>query len=531
MDHCLIHPSATAAAFVHLQDTNCLSYLNSVSEKFGNSVPTAYPLDICVSLSLWLTILRDWELNHILRFVEALACDRCWLDTDEEIFSDMTTCAVAFRILHMHGYDISSDALAREPFFNTPGGYNRDLQCALELYRASQILISPDESILERQNMRSSNFLKQCLSKCLIHTDAFDKAIIQEVDYALKFSFYAQLERIENKRNVEHYNSDKSINIGSKNLLELAVEDFNICQSIHRKELQHLKRWIKENRLDKLKFPSRHIKTLTYNYFSAGSTLFSPELSDARLSWANNAILATVVDDFFNGGGSREELINFSDHFERWNEMSAIDFCSENVEIAISALQNTINDYGEKVFSRQGYRVTSQLVEMWHSIIKANMKEIEWYNNKPMVPTFEEYMTNACVTIELEPIVFPALYLIGSYWVLRDTKEYVNLFKAMGTSVTSKVGQSSFFTEQDIITSSKRQNKNTRCATLEPVEAAVSTTRQCVVTNSSNKTCTSKVLNSTWIRRFHNPRYRCLTCHTLISGTNLGIYKSDFSEV
>ncbi|KAI3877787.1 hypothetical protein MKW92_008406 [Papaver armeniacum] len=438
-------PSATAAAFVHLQDTNCLNYLNSVSEKFGSAVPTAYPLDIYVSLSLVDNLERLGIDRHFKGEIRSLldAIYRRWLDMDEEIFSDMTTLAVAFRILRMHGYGISSDALAGEPFFNTPGGYKKDLHCALELYRASQIMISPDESILERENMRSSNFLKQCLSKRSIHTDALDKIMIQEVDYALKFPFYAQLELIENKRNVEYYNPDKwsvlktsyrSFDIESKDFLELAVEDFNICQSIHRKELQQLGRWVKENRLDKLKF-SRHVKTLTYIYFSAAATLFSPESSDARLSWAKNAVLVTVVDDFFDRGGSREELSNLTEVFDKWNGASTTDFFSENVEIIISALQNAIDDFGEEVFSRQGYRVTSQLVEMWHSYMKANMKETEWYHNK-VIPTFEEYMMNAHVTVALEPIVFPALYLLGSdvpEGVLRDTKEYVNLFKALGT--------------------------------------------------------------------------------------------------
>ncbi|KAI3962955.1 hypothetical protein MKW92_043002 [Papaver armeniacum] len=437
-------PSATAAAFVHLQDTNCLNYLNSVSEKFGSSVPTAYPLDIYVSLCLVDTLERlgidrhfEGEIQNLLDTIY-----RRWLEMDEEIFLDMTTRAVAFRILRMHGYDISAEVLAEEPFFDTPGGFSKDLQCALELYRASQIIISPDESVLIRQNMRSTNFLKQCLSKWSSPTDVFDKVLIQEVDHALKFPFYAQLERIENKRNVEQYNSDKfsilktsyrSINIESKAILELAVEDFNICQSIHCEELQQLERWCIENRLDKLKF-SRHVKKLTYIYFSAAATLFSPEVSDARLLWAKNAVLNTVVDDFFEGGGSREELVNLTELFEKWNGISATDFCSENVDIIISTLQNAINDFGEEVFSQQGYRVTSQLVEMWRSIIKANMKEMEWYDNK-VVPTFEEYMTNTCVTIALEPIVLPALYLIGPD-VPEEAlggMEYLNLAKAMNT--------------------------------------------------------------------------------------------------
>ncbi|KAI3908053.1 hypothetical protein MKW98_003698 [Papaver atlanticum] len=439
-------PSATAAAFVHLQDTNCLNYLSAVSEKFGSWVPTAYPLDIYVSLSLVDNLERLGIDRHFKGEIQSLldTIYRCWLDMDEEIFSDMTTCAVAFRILRMHGYDISSDALVGEPFFDTPGGYNKDLQCALELYRASQIMIRPDESILERQNMRSSNFLKQCLSKRSIHTDVFNKVMIQEVEYALKFPFYAQFERVENKRYMEHYNSDnlsilktayRSSNIESKDLLELAVEDFNICQSIHRKELQQLERWIKENRLDKLKFSSRHVSKLNFIHFTFAATLFSPELSDARLLFSKSTILVLAVDDFFDGGGSREELVNLVELFDKWRSgIPVTDFYSENVEIIISAFQNAVDDFGEEIFSRQGYRATSQLIEMWHSVINANMKETEWYNNK-VVPTFDEYMANACVTVLLVPIAFPALHLLGPdvpEEVHRGT-EFLNLAKAMNT--------------------------------------------------------------------------------------------------
>lgn len=66
-------------------------------------------------------------------------------------------------------------------------------------------------------------------------------------------------------------------------------------------------RWVIENRLDKLKFARQKA---AYNFFSAAATIFSPELSDARMSWAKNAVLTTVVDDFFDIGGSIEELLN-----------------------------------------------------------------------------------------------------------------------------------------------------------------------------------------------------------------------------
>jgi hypothetical protein len=69
----------------------------------------------------------------------------------------------------------------------------------------------------------------------------------------------------------------------------------------------HVSRWVVESRLDKLKFARQK---QAYCYFSAAATLFPPELSDARISWAKNGVLTTVVDDFFDVGGSEEELLN-----------------------------------------------------------------------------------------------------------------------------------------------------------------------------------------------------------------------------
>jgi ent-kaurene synthase len=55
----------------------------------------------------------------------------------------------------------------------------------------------------------------------------------------------------------------------------------------------HVNRWVVERRLDKLKFARQKE---AYCYFSAAATLFAPELSDARMSWAKNGVLTTVVN-------------------------------------------------------------------------------------------------------------------------------------------------------------------------------------------------------------------------------------------
>jgi hypothetical protein len=65
--------------------------------------------------------------------------------------------------------------------------------------------------------------------------------------------------------------------------------------------------WVKESRLDQLPFARQK---LAYFYLSAAGTMFTLELSEARILWAKNGVLTTVVDDFFDVGGSKEELEN-----------------------------------------------------------------------------------------------------------------------------------------------------------------------------------------------------------------------------
>lgn len=66
-------------------------------------------------------------------------------------------------------------------FFNSYGGYLKDVSAALELFRASEIIIHPDESVLEKQNYWTSHFLKEELSNMLIQPHRPNKHIALEV--------------------------------------------------------------------------------------------------------------------------------------------------------------------------------------------------------------------------------------------------------------------------------------------------------------------------------------------------------------
>ncbi|XP_065854405.1 ent-kaur-16-ene synthase, chloroplastic isoform X2 [Euphorbia lathyris] len=437
-------PSATAAASIHLHDPSCLSYLQHALKKFGNAVPTIYPFDIYVRLSMVDTLESLGVARHFREEIKTVLDDtyKYWLQGNEEIFQDCTTCVMAFRILRANGYNVSSEKLnqfTEDHFFNSLGGYLDDIRPALELYKASQIIL-PDELFLKKQISWTSQFLKQKISSGLRHTDGINKHITEEVHDVLNFASYADLERLTNWRRIALYRVDETkmlktsyrcSNITNEHFLKLAVEDFNTCQSMHREELKHLGRWIVEKRLDTLKFARQK---LSYCYFSAAASLFAPEMSDARISWAKNSVLTTVVDDFFDVGGSEEELINLVQLIERWDVDGNSHFCSEQVEIIFSALHSTICEIGEKAFAYQGRRMTSHVIKIWLDLLKSMLTEALWLKSNS-TPTLNEYMTNGYTSFALGPIVLPALFFVGPKLTDEDVSsdELHDLFKTMST--------------------------------------------------------------------------------------------------
>ncbi|GAY42456.1 hypothetical protein CUMW_066980 [Citrus unshiu] len=439
-------PSTTAAALTHFHNAGCLHYLSSLLEKFGNAVPTVHPLDIYINLTMVESLESLGVDRHFRTEIKRVLDEtyRFWLQGEEEIFLDLTTCAMAFRLLRLNGYDVSSDPLTQfaedNQFFNSLKGHLKDIRAVLELYRASQITIYPDESVLEKQQFWTSHFLKQELSSGSIHSNRFSQNVSSQVEDALKFPYHVNLERLAHRRNINLYNVDNmrilktsycSLNIGNEYFQKLAVDDFNICQSMHIEELKHLERWVVEKRLDKLKFARQK---QTYCYFSVAATLFSPELSDARMSWAKNAVLTTIVDDFYDLGGSEEELLNLIELLERWDVEEAKNCCSEQVEIIFSALRSTICEFGDKTLTWQGRNATSHIVETWLNLLQSMFKEAKCLRNKS-VPTLDEYMENAYASFALGPIIFPAVYFVGpklSEEVVRDP-EFHNLYKLVST--------------------------------------------------------------------------------------------------
>nr|XP_051218985.1 ent-kaur-16-ene synthase, chloroplastic-like [Lolium perenne] len=432
-------PSATAAALIYNHDDKALQYLNLLVSKFGSSVPTVFPINIYCQLSMVDSLEKTGISHHFSTEIKSILdmTHSFWLQRDEEIMLDVATCAMAFRILRMNGYDVSSDELSHlaeaSRFRSSLQGYLNDTKSLLELQKASTVSVSKNETILDNIGYWSSNFLKEKMSS----NDVDIVPVFTEVEYAVKFPFYATMERLDHRRSIEHFDAQgyqmfKTSYLpclANKDHLALAVEDFTFSQFAYQAELAHVESWVKENRIDQLQFARQK---QAYCYLSASGTMFTPELSEARISFAKTSVLITIVDDFFDVAGSTEEIENLISLVEKWDEHQELQFYSESVEILFFAIYTTVNQLGESASALQNRDVRKHMIELWIETLRSMSAEAEWVTSQ-YVPTINEYMTNANLSYGLGPIIPASLYFVGqelSESVVRD-QEYNELIRLM----------------------------------------------------------------------------------------------------
>ncbi|KQJ84532.1 hypothetical protein BRADI_5g21440v3 [Brachypodium distachyon] len=275
-------PSSTAAALIHNYDDKALQYLKFTVNKFGSSVPTVYPTNIYCQLSMVDSLEKIGISHHFSCEIKSIldVTYSFWLQRDEQIVLDVATCAMTFRLLRMNGYDLSSDELSHvaeeSTFHNSLQGYLNDTKSILELYKASHVSLLENEIILAKIGSWSGSLLTQKL-----FSDGGQRISIHgEIEYALKFPFYTTLERLDHKRNIEHFDAPGSHMLKTEylpcrvnqELLSLATEDFTFSQSIYQDELLALDRWHDHHKDD---FCSEQVKILFWALYTTLNELGS----------------------------------------------------------------------------------------------------------------------------------------------------------------------------------------------------------------------------------------------------------------
>ena len=76
----------------------------------------------------------------------------------------------------------------------------------------------------------------------------------------------------------------------------------------------NINRWSVDSKLGDLHFARQ--KLVAY-YFSAASTLFSPEMSTTWIVWTKNIVLTILMDEFYDVEGSIEDIQSFVEVVKR----------------------------------------------------------------------------------------------------------------------------------------------------------------------------------------------------------------------
>ncbi|XP_057802911.1 sclareol synthase, chloroplastic-like [Salvia miltiorrhiza] len=350
------------------------------------------------------------EINTILDDTYKL-----WKQKHKVIYSTVSIHAMAFRLLRVKGYEVSSEELA--PYANQERFSQQTIDVAMiiELYRAAQERIFEEESSLEKILAWTTTFLKHQLQTNSIS----DKKLHKLVEFYLN-NYHGITIRLGVRRNLDLYDmsyyqaikdTDRFSNLCNEDFLAFARQDFATFQVQNQKELQQLQRWYADCRLDTLKF-GRDVVLI--NNFLASLVIGDLASDHARLASAKTSVLVTLIDDLFDHGGSTQECYKILELVKEWKEKPATaEYGSEAVEILFTALYNTVNDLAEMAHVEQGRSVKQFIIGLWVEILSVFKIELDTWSDGTQL-SLDEYMSSSWVSISYRILVLVSMQFIGA---------------------------------------------------------------------------------------------------------------------
>ncbi|KAL6339653.1 hypothetical protein AAG906_034738 [Vitis piasezkii] len=374
-----VSPSSTAYALMHTKDEKCLTYLNKVVERFNGErlgISRYFEPEIKVCMNY---VYRYWNKNGI-----------CWARNTR--VSDVDDTSMGFRLLRLHGYDVSPDVFKQfekgDEFVCFPGQSSQAITGLFNLFRASQFLL-PGEKILENRKQTCN----QLEDKWIIAKD-----LAGEIGYALDIPWYASLPRVETRFYVEQYGGGDDIWIGktfyrmyhvnNDIYSELAKLDFNNCQELHQLEWDRIQEWWTHSHLQEFGL-SR--ETLLLAYFLAAASIFEPERSVERVAWAKAAVLVEAVASYFNKETCikqrRAFLLKFgySASGGRYRKINGSSNLSKTGEELAELLLTTLNQLSLDAQELHGSDIHQLLHHTWEMWLTKNLAEEDGYQGEAEV--------------------------------------------------------------------------------------------------------------------------------------------------
>ncbi|XP_062015838.1 (-)-germacrene D synthase-like [Rosa rugosa] len=322
---------------------------------------------------------------------------------------DLHTCALRFRLLRQHGYNVSCDMFNKFDYTSL----HDDVVGLQSLYEATHLRV------------RGEDFLEEALTFTTTHLESAALAnhlsppLSKQVRHALNQPLRKGLPRLE----ARHYMSLHQELHGSRNriLLSFAKLDFNLLQQVHQKELSDIARWWKElDFASKLPFARDRVIEC---YFWILGVYFEPEYYFARRTLTKVIAMTSIIDDIYDVYGTLEELDLFTRAIERW-DISAMDELPEYMKVCYEALLDVYAETEQELANKgQLYRINYAKEALTCCMYVLDEETGSWFH-KNYTPTMDEYMEVALVTSAYSMLATTSFVGMGDI-VTKDSFEWI----------------------------------------------------------------------------------------------------------
>ncbi|KAL7233761.1 hypothetical protein ACSBR1_017382 [Camellia fascicularis] len=331
---------------------------------------------------------------------------------------DLYAAALKFRLFRQHSYKISQEVFNyfKDEMGNFKACLCEDVKGLLYLYEASYLAIE-GESILEDARDFTTKNLKESLKK------EVDQNLVNLVAHALEMPLHWRVLRLEARWFIDVYERRPDVN---PTFLHLAKLDYNILQATYQEDLKHMSRWWRRVGLgEKLSFARDR---LMENFLWTVGVDFKPQFGHGRRMATIVNALITTIDDVYDVYGTVDELELFTSAVERW-DISAMEQLPTYMRICFLALFNSINEMAFDTLMDQGVHIIPYLHKMWADLCKCYLVEAKW-NYSGYIPTSEEYMNNAWISISA-PVILTHAYFLCTNPITKEGLECLEKYPNM----------------------------------------------------------------------------------------------------
>ncbi|KAF3448348.1 hypothetical protein FNV43_RR09061 [Rhamnella rubrinervis] len=333
--------------------------------------------------------------------------------------------ALAFRLLRQHGNSVPQEIFNdfKDEDGNLKASMCEDTMGMLCLYEASYHCIDADSILIEARHLATKHLQAYMDRQKQVQDQSSDLCTL--VNHALELPLHWRVPRLETRWFIDSYESRRDYNLI---LLDFAKLDFNMVQQLHQEDLKDVSGWWRNSCLgEKLWFARDR---LMENFLWTVGVSFEPKYDYARKMATKVNALITVIDDIYDVYGTLDELELFTNAVERW-DVHAMENLPDYMKICFLALHNSINEMAYDVLKDQGLDIIKYLKKSWIDLCKCYLREAKWYHSG-YVPTFEEYIENAWISISGPVILFHAFFVSTnpiSKEALQCMEEYPNLIR------------------------------------------------------------------------------------------------------